>query len=291
MSTPMTMTDCPTDETLAAFLDGRLDAKSRQVVIEHMSSCPDCYAVISAGWDYQQTEETALAPVVRGRFSRKALVWTAGAAAAASMVIVLALPEIQTWIAFQRTGGMSALIAAQNTMKERPFPGRLSGFGYQPYRPKRGSQEESNDETYQVLRAVGQLKDESTARSAHEFHALAAAHLLLNQPGDRDAAIAAIERAGELSPDDPSILNDLAVAYLQRFQYTSNAADAQRALQAAERAWQLAQTSDIAFNRALAFEANGRKADAVRAWQTYLSIDPNSPWAADARRHLDMLQT
>lgn len=36
---------CPNAETLSAFLDGRLGAEERGVVIRHLSHCTACYLV------------------------------------------------------------------------------------------------------------------------------------------------------------------------------------------------------------------------------------------------------
>src|SRR5438309_4047082 len=35
----------PSDETLAAFIDGRVDADTRGRVVEHLASCAECYSV------------------------------------------------------------------------------------------------------------------------------------------------------------------------------------------------------------------------------------------------------
>jgi tetratricopeptide (TPR) repeat protein len=273
----MTMTNCPTDETVAAFLDGRLHPEARAEVVEHIANCPDCYALVSAGWDYQAVEQKTQsdpAPVVEGHFGSWWM-WTA-AAVAASAMIVFALPTTRNTMAFWR--GRSVLIAAQNAEKERPVEGRLYGFGYQPAtRIVRGGEEEKDN--YAVQAAALDLMGRD-ARSGHQWQALSAAHLLI---GERKEAIDAIEKAALLSPDDPSILNDRIVAYLAQ-------GEAQRALEAANRAWQVAQTPEIAFNRALAFKANQREKEAIAAWQEYLKLDATSPWAEEAKGKLQQLQ-
>lgn len=285
MSTPMTMNNCPTDETLAAFIDGRLAPEARRTVMAHIADCADCYALVTAGWDFQAMETSgseAPAEVVKGRFGTGPWIWTA-AAAAAAIVIVVALPVTQERIAFER--GRSRLIAAQSAAPTRSIEGRLPGFSYQPYQgPKRGAKEESLDFVELEAEQVKALH----ARSARELRTQAAAHLVRRE---YDAAIAVLEHAAKLSPEDAMVQNDLAVAYLTRRQWKgTGAADAQRALQAAERAWQLDQTPETAFNRALVLEHNTRRAEAIQAWQEYLSIDAKSPWAADARTHLYNLQ-
>jgi anti-sigma factor ChrR (cupin superfamily) len=34
---------CPSDETLATFLEGKLTGKARQVMLAHLNYCPSCY--------------------------------------------------------------------------------------------------------------------------------------------------------------------------------------------------------------------------------------------------------
>jgi hypothetical protein len=36
---------CPTEETIAAFIDGRLTVEERHDLLEHFYDCEDCYAV------------------------------------------------------------------------------------------------------------------------------------------------------------------------------------------------------------------------------------------------------
>ena len=57
MSTPIPMSNCPSEETLAAFIDGRLDSRARRHVIAHIAICPDCHAIVTASWDYVATAE------------------------------------------------------------------------------------------------------------------------------------------------------------------------------------------------------------------------------------------
>ena len=35
--------DCPSDQTLAAFIDNRLNTEQRSTVLDHLDACPDCY--------------------------------------------------------------------------------------------------------------------------------------------------------------------------------------------------------------------------------------------------------
>ncbi len=97
MSAPMLMTDCPTAETLAAYVDDRLDAATRLEVTKHIASCGDCREHVNLARDYQMSEPSVTGEtpgagesaenVVRGKFG-----WVAAAgllAAAASLALIL----------------------------------------------------------------------------------------------------------------------------------------------------------------------------------------------------------
>ncbi|MEO7792701.1 MAG: hypothetical protein ABIX28_24395 [Vicinamibacterales bacterium] len=84
----------------------------------------------------------------------------------------------------------------------------------------------------------------------------------------------------------PSFLNDLSAAYLARAATNGNPDDGQRALQAADQALVVnAAMPEALFNRARALEALDRADDARRAWQAYLQVDRESPWAREAADH------
>jgi tetratricopeptide (TPR) repeat protein len=82
---------------------------------------------------------------------------------------------------------------------------------------------------------------------------------------------------------DAQLLSDLAAAYIA-------AGDFQRAHETSERAWQLAQTPEIAWNRAVAAEHVDPPPVVIAKWNKYLELDPSSPWSAAARKRLDDFQ-
>ena len=291
MSTPMTMTNCPSDETLAAVIDGRLDPASRRTVIEHMSSCSDCYAIVSAGWDLQAAEVVAAepAPVVRGRFGW-GRVWVP-AAVAAGLILAVLLPGIREWIALRRTG-VSGIVAAQDQVPQRLAESRSSvSFPYKPLRRiTRGVEKDGPINERQMLplllaglRAEQQADDGSWKK----LRAAAIAQLAMGHP--RDAA-ASMERAvARKGKADAALLTDLAAIYVE-IARNGQPGDAVRAVSAAERAWQAAHTPENAWNRALAYKYAKRRADAIRAWNDYLKLDSSSPWATEAAGKIKDLQ-
>jgi len=104
---------------------------------------------------------------------------------------------------------------------------------------------------------------------------------LLYQRGDLEAARTQYERALEVDPKQPEAHYNLGfLAYesgqlklaLERFEHAI-AADPGFA--------------DAHFNLALALSDLGKPAQARKHWETYLKLDPKSPWADVARRHLE----
>src|SRR5260370_16375706 len=69
----------PSDETLAAFIDGRADAETRKRVIEHMVGCNDCYATFQAASEMRERSAERVVPFPRRRV---AVIVTVAAAAA-----------------------------------------------------------------------------------------------------------------------------------------------------------------------------------------------------------------
>jgi tetratricopeptide (TPR) repeat protein len=106
--------------------------------------------------------------------------------------------------------------------------------------------------------------------------------------GDLDAAATALESAARARPRNSRFESDLAAAYLARAKARNDLQDAQRALDAADRA--LARDPrlfEALYNRALALETLGRSDDARTAWRQYVALEPDSQWRAEAQSKLN----
>lgn len=269
-------------ESLAAFIDGRLTGSERRAVEEHLASCDDCRAELNLVAEAQEAGVVDVPPsnVVEGNFGiRKALI----AVAAAAAIGFVLLPDTRERIAFYRTGGTSALVAASQSLPEREIEARpMGGFPYKPLKktPRGPGDNPIEDEDLWPMKDAA-LRAQANADSVKELRAAAIGHLLLS---DYDQAVTTIERAVKAGDaDDAALLNDVATIYFERARRRGNPADSVRALAAAERSWQLAKTPESAWNRALAREAGGR--DSAAAWRDYLALDSTSPWAEEARAH------
>ena len=51
--------ECPSDEELAAYIDGALDEKEANRVAEHLVSCERCYEIYSETIQFQLQEDPA----------------------------------------------------------------------------------------------------------------------------------------------------------------------------------------------------------------------------------------
>src|SRR5260221_13409487 len=90
----MERTGFPSDETLAAFLDGNLDPDTRRRVIEHMTICEECYSVVAgagAGGMSSVSPDKAAAVPQRATVTRWRLYSGAGGAAALALTLTFSL--------------------------------------------------------------------------------------------------------------------------------------------------------------------------------------------------------
>ena len=288
----MEHTGFPSDETLAAFIDGRLDAETRAKVIAHMTTCAECYSVFLSA-----TEVPSRAAARDAWRPRRGWIAVATATAAAGIACAFLITPVRDRM-LHRGDGMAAL--AKAAPAQRTIAGRISGFPYQPLAPvMRGSRFDplQNPANASLLTAAaGVQRAVAARRTAATLHASGVANLLL---GNNDAAIDMLHEAllAETEErtvaaaidesDDVPLLNDLSAALSNRaIAKRRPIPDAVEAVRCAERAWRIGRTPEAAWNRAVAIEALNGRAHAMTAWHDYLAIDATSPWAVEARKRL-----
>jgi hypothetical protein len=289
MNAAVSMQSCPDPETLSAFIDQQLDAKSRLEVVKHLAECGDCRDLVVAANEYIVENEAQPGEVVRGRFGKR---WIVPLVAAAAMVVVLfGIPSIRERLLGRNY--MKELVEAAGGLPKRPVEGRLSAnFAYGDFVNPRGARDNSIENAqWQVQAAAWNAVDRATKkRTPTNLHASGVALIFLRQ-FDKDVsindAIRDLEEAAKASPQSAAILNDLAAAYIAR----GTDRDYSRALEVANDAWALEQTSVTAWNRALALTRLDRRHEAISAWSEYLKLDPNSKWSEEVKeKHLRNLQ-
>lgn len=271
----------PSDETLAAYIDGRLDDETRKRVVEHIADCPECFEAVQVS-----NEMTSTATVVRYvHWPRNAVFGLATAAALAAIFFLTPLGE-QVW----PHDDLGAL--AKVAPPTRKIDGRLTGFPHQRLKRMRGVDEKRDTEVdleslafYSVAADV--QKRAMKHPTARTLHAEGVSLLeLADSKEEIDTAIDRLEKARQSSRQpDAQLLSDLAAAYVANGNYAA-------ALQAANQAWALSKTPEIAWNRAMAAQYLGEHRDeAIAAWKDYLKINDSPNWAEEARAHLEQVQS
>jgi CHAT domain-containing protein len=208
----------------------------------------------------------------------------------------IAIPLVLLWYS-GRNAGIAPLVRAADALSHRTIAARLSG-GF-AHRPFAGMNHQRKAEVVgrAVTRRVAAAAASASAsvhdtRRGESLHRAAVAYLLV---GDAEAAVFAIEESlrhttGERDnsraiqrSSDTNVLLDLAASYLTRAGADDDL-DFLAAMNAAERAWRLKRTPEIAWNRALAYSVASSRETAAVAWDDFLALDSGSPWSVEARQ-------
>lgn len=226
----------------------------------------------------------------RTLFSRKLLkiaaaVMVAGGLALAFWVLVGRRPS-------EIDRGMLALNQAYKN--ERLVESRISEINYAPLRQTRGA-ESANVDALARSQAERLLLDAvRNSGSAASHHALGRLYLAEKK---FDPAKQQLDQALKLDPNNAQIHSDLAAALLElgkaeRSDDQGRAAESfGQSLQHVNDALQLNNSLlEALFNRGLLLEQLLLLPAAEEAWRTYLQKDSTSAWAAEARRHLQILE-
>lgn len=269
----------PSEETLAAFMEGRLEQVARKQVLQHldMEDCGECREVL------------LLVAEVDEPISISERQWIPLAAAAAVVVLLIVFwprPRSEVQRITKATEGLQFRISEARLSVDDPYRPKAAVMRG---RPQNETEAASN---LQFLKAARRLEERSRGDAIDRLQAMAAVHLYLGEP---DAALQSLEEAlkhpdaEKLAPKrKAALLNDLAVA---RFQSSGDKRRLIAALDAIERARALDDVSpSIAWTRAVLLSTAQQKNAALQAWQDYLRLDPASAWAAEAQRHVATLQ-
>ena len=292
MSLAMEHSGFPSDETLAAFIDGRVDPGTRARVIEHLTDCSECYSVFVGATEMpvaDGAERERVDPFRRARISV-----AVGSIAAAAAIGFLVTPAGQRLYRPDSVAALAAVAPAART-----FDGRLSGFPYRPpARVLRGPESDPAHDpaNWKLLGMAAKVQERAAAsRSVENLRALGVSQLLL---GDADEAVRTMSEGLEMesglaglgpaieASDDAMFLSDLSAALASRAARSRLAADFALAARAADRAWTIKPSPEAAWNRAVAAELLRGRAAAASAWRDYLAVDSTSEWAGEVRRRL-----
>lgn len=283
----------PDAGTIAAHAERRLEAPEAARIDEHLASCSGCFDTFAETARFVLEEEDAVLP---RRAKVLPFVTRPAFRVAASLAVAVGL-----LVAFQQLwrphlqGPREPLVAdlARAMGETRFIEPRLTG-GFQHGRHvvlrSGGSDKPQGLDAHSpaVLAAVARIRERAEGDTSPEaLSALAATYLV---SGDVGQAVKELESATAQDPKNASLLSDLAAAYLVRASRLDEPADIPKALEAAETAIAIEGAPPEAwFNRALALEQLHLVDSAKKAWEDFLERDSTSPWADEARKHLEEL--
>lgn len=273
------MTHCPDPETLAAFVDRRLEAAERTKVLEHMATCAECRDTVVLATELLAEEAPPVArPVFGGPMKKQWAALIAAAAVAAGVWV--AMPAVMAWRDPMRNAAKYA-----SSLEQRSGDQRLSvdaSYKEPTSTPRGGGDEPPSTHKKNWSTALLEAQERADENpTAGNLHALGVINLL---DENRRDAVATLKKA-VASTDHPSaaLWNDLAAAYFPVGEY-------EHALEASERAWRIEQSPTAAWNRALALERLGHDDKAVEAWQQYRALEKDERWRAEAQKRIDQLE-
>ncbi len=209
----------------------------------------------------------------------------------AALAAIIIGGGIYLWFAWLRSPvqkGLSAML--QSYHSSRPLEARITGgFAYQPYERKRGAAREEGVDRDQLNYALIELTQAVASSPTPEArHALGRLYLLV---GNFDNAEEQLTLALNGAPRNARLHADLAALFYERSKQTEPFPLLSKAVEHYNAAIEIEpQLAEAWFNRALCRQQMSLFADAQKDWERYLEIDPDSPWAAEAREHLNQLR-
>ena len=297
--------ECPDLSLIAAYVDARLSESERETLHRHLAACDGCTelvaeivaandaALVPASTPPASSDRPAApSPVLIFRRHRVVVATTLLAAAAAlALVVRVMLPqgagEISSRNARRADPDVGSLTVALGGT--RPIEGRLTGgFVYGEVRtPDRSVAAPDN---LALVAAAGEIQKRADANpSAANLHAWGVAQLLV---GRYDASVETLESVLLQQRQDPRVAADLGAAHLARAGALDAPEDLPRALEAIEQALTLdPNLAEAWFTKAIVLERLQIRQHAREAWTTYLQLDPDSGWSAEARRRLAALES
>lgn len=277
----------PSQETLTAFLEQKLDPATRRRVVEHMGTCSECYERWVAAT--RLTKPDPSAPAIMRRRGGELLMIAVGTAIGVAIVAALLWRGPNASSAVRTEGGLPALVAAAGDLPFRTVVPRLSPpFDYRPRRAVvRGAPAAALTGGGHLTRAAALIEKETNEKpSAENLHLLGLSYLLTGRLDDALQTLGLASGAGS----NVAVLTDLAAAHYVEGVKKESAREIARSLDLCDAAIALAPSNLAAtFNRALALQALENRPSALAAWQRYLQLDSSSEWAAEARQQISRL--
>lgn len=279
----LAVSPCPTDETLALFASGEIDASTRNDVLAHIETCSDCMAAVLSANAHLE-EERRVGRDWSGRRALSESRWWMAAVAAAVLIAFIAFPLLR-----RHDDPIARLIALAPSSARIVEPRLSGGFAWAPYRgPMRSADSTADADRLKLGGAAGDAIERAQRDGSEPAqHAAGIALVLVDQPAQ---AVDRLRIVAEQSPNDVHVWSDLAAARYAAAVELQRPSLLPEGLAAADRALRIdPKSAEALFNRALILEHLGLTGEARKGWLRYLEVDSNSSWATEARAHLGEL--
>jgi len=309
---------CPPAEHWSFLAAGVLPSAEAETLHRHAAACPACSRRLREGQEDLQADLTAAERLTvaglassreewqavlsrrlleqarslqspsqaRAAVQSHAFAWAgAGRPWLRAAVLLVACAAGWFWWTQHREVSTPTLLARAYA-QQRTLQLRFSGGLYGPLRQQRGAVDGSAVERSpdlleaeaRLARALGAAPDDAALLDAKARADLLEWHA--------EAALASLQRALAVAPESPDIKTDLAAAYFERAEMGA-AQDYGAAAQTLGEVLAVHPDDAVArFNRAIVYEQLTLYGEAVADWQRYLRGDAHSPWADEARAHL-----
>lgn len=201
---------------------------------------------------------------------------------------------------FLNSSKNNQIVASLNkVLKKRPFDARITDFNYAPIGESdlRGEKEKESVTETNALEGARLFAEKAVRenRTAENLRNLGRVFLIEK---NLDKAIQQFEEAQKLEPQNAQVLSDLAVSYFEKSKHFSPGGDDETQFDYGKKALNTVGSAiqvkpdllEARFNKALFLQKMNSTDEARQAWQEYLKLDLNSPWAKEAEDHLKTLQ-
>ena len=310
---------CPSDEEWMNLAAGLVNESESERMLDHAASCDHCgplLRVAAADLAVQPTPEEDLIlntlasshgewqkriakrlartmPTIPNQKPNTLAFWlkigSLRPRLALSAVVILLIGFATTWFFRSRSGTNVDRLLAEAYTQQRTLELRIPGAVYAPLRQERGARS-SLEKPSPLLKAEFEIKEQLTTKP-EDPTILAAKGKAEILEWQYDEAMKSLKHALDLRPGSADLLCDLATAYVQRGDTENRPIDYGQAIEYLGQVLQKEPNNNVAlFNRAIVEERLQLIEQAIKDWEEYLRIDPQSEWANEARKRLQALQ-
>lgn len=290
------------DELFEQYLDGHLSESQRHAFETHFLATEDrrhqfrlVRSLRAVGRQRADTPPLSSA-VPNKRFSIRSL-FANPLIGYGFAVVLIAIIGLGFWrIAIYRSNVELGLAQLREAYAgERPTDARITDLDYSPFRTTRGARNDketaARDRAERLLTlAAGEADDAASQAALGKFY-------LTQRKFEQANELFA--RASKAAPNDARIHADWGASLLELAKVSVSAGDRAKALEDLDASLSHLETAvklmpsllEARFNRALCLQQMMLNEQAKAAWLEYLSIDNTSPWADEARQHLEKLNS